>query len=344
MSCRIKLKGKERKREREKEIQTNELPCLAFPARLVCLASAVARNLSPTSENTRIDSDSIQRAWRLIRDSPVLVIGALFPHTVRKGEEQASQKLLIARARALSPLGLTRHEARHKRKELLTQRDQLATRLGALAQTLSKNKRETPQNTEQLMQEVNQRVADMQTALEVTSSSVNSSGSIATSLDDILSRYVEAQQGRVDTILSYAPTGAGPPSRLARLWPTFVLAPLGTIIVIRVVTSSWDTIVEKAKEARETIKGFAINWVYEPCLKLLDTIKTGDEEGVIMSKESLNSDLQSLERMVTEFSAEKYGLRGAELDAVTQKVREGDLTTVLKIYESELKVSQEEVV
>lgn len=194
------------------------------------------------------------------------------------------------------------------------------------------------------MQEVNQRVADMQTALEVTSSSVNSSGSIATSLDDILSRYVEAQQGRVDTILSYAPTGAGPPSRLARLWPTFVLAPLGTIIVIRVVTSSWDTIVEKAKEARETIKGFAINWVYEPCLKLLDTIKTGDEEGVIMSKESLNSDLQSLERMVTEFSAEKYGLRGAELDAVTQKVREGDLTTVLKIYESELKVSQEEVV
>lgn len=241
-------------------------------------------------------------------------------------------------------MGLTRHEARHKRKELLTQRDQLATRLGVLAQTLSKNKRETPQNTEQLMQEVNQRVADMQTALEVTSSSVNSSGSIATSLDDILSRYVEAQQGRVDTILSYAPTGAGPPSRLARLWPTFVLAPLGTIIVIRVVTSSWDTIVEKAKEARETIKGFAINWVYEPCLKLLDTIKTGDEEGVIMSKESLNSDLQSLERMVTEFSAEKYGLRGAELDAVTQKVREGDLTTVLKIYESELKVSQEEVV
>ena len=57
-----------------------------------------------------------------------------------------------------------------------------------------------------------------------------------------------------------------------------------------------------------------------------------------MSKESLNSDLQSLERMVTEFSAEKYGLKGAQLDAVTQKVREGDLTTVLKIYESELKV------
>lgn len=308
------------------------------------MASAVAHNLSPTSGTTRLDSDSVQRAWRLIRDSPVLVIGALFPHTVRKGEAQTSQKLLVARARALSPLGLTRYEARHKRKELLTERDQLATRLGALAQTLSNSRKNTPQSTEQLLQELNQRVSDMQTALDVSSSSVDATGSIATSLNSILSQYVEAQRGKVDEILSYSPTGAGPPSTLARLWPTFVLAPLGTIIVIRVVTSSWNTIVEKAEEAKETIKGFAINWVYEPCLKLLDTIKTGDEEGVIISKESLNSDLQSLERMVTEFSAEKYGLHGAELDAVTQKVREGDLTTVLKIYESELKVSINQMV
>jgi nuclear-control-of-ATPase protein 2 len=311
----------------------------AFPARSVNLVTTVAHTLSTTSsKSTKLDRDSLKRAWRLVRESPVLVIGALFPHTVREGEAQTSQKLLIARARALSPLGLTRHEARAKRKQLLKQRDQLAERLGSLTQKLSKSSRKDVTQPEELMQELSDRISDMHTALEVGSSEFNpATASLTTSLDAVLSQYVGAQRNRIDLVLSPSPMGSGEPSRAARLWPTFVLAPLGTIIVVRIVTSSWDTIVEKAKEARETVIGFAINWVYEPCLKLLDTIKTGDQEGVIMSKESLNSDLQSLERMVTEFSAEKYNLSGAQLDAVTQKVREGDMTTVLKIYESELK-------
>lgn len=41
--------------------------------------------------------------------------------------------------------------------------------------------------------------------------------------------------------------------------------------------------------------------------------------------------------MVTSFSAEKYNLSGPELARVTARVKEGDLTHVLKIYESELK-------
>ncbi len=49
-----------------------------------------------------------------------------------------------------------------------------------------------------------------------------------------------------------------------------------------------------------------------------------------MSRESLASDLQSLERMVTDFTADKYGTSGAELQAVAARVREGDLTQVLK--------------
>ena len=299
---------------------------------------------SSSSSSPRLDSESIKRAWQLIQSSPDLVIGSLFPRTIRAGaaDSQASQKLLVARARALSPLGLTRHEARAKRRDLLKQRDELATKLGTLAQALSAS---TPEEAkggpEALLQELHSRLGDMQVALEVPmSSSADSSSSqqLVAMLHTLLSEHVGEQQHRVDVILSPSPSGSGPPSKAARLWPTMVLAPLTTIIVIRVVTASWDTIVEKAVEARETVQGFAVNWVYEPCLKLLDTIKTGDQEGVIMSKESLNSDLQSLERMVTEFSSEKYGLQGAELEAVTQRVREGDLTTVLKIYESELKV------
>ena len=168
----------------------------------------------------------MKRAWRLVRGSPVLVIGALFPHAVR-GEPQSSQKLLIARGRALSPLGLTRHEARAKRKQLLEQRDQLATRLGSLTQTLSKTSRQTINRPEELIQELSDRINDMQTALDVPSSEVNRTAPLPTVLNAILSQYVGAQQSRVSLLLSPSPMGSGVPSRVARLWPTFVLAPLG---------------------------------------------------------------------------------------------------------------------
>jgi nuclear-control-of-ATPase protein 2 len=325
------------------------------------LASAVIHTLgqtttaSSTSQTPKLDRESIKRALQLIRESPVLVIGALFPSTIRQGEEggaaaskadsssgQQSQKLLVARARALSPLGLTRHEARAKKRQLLKQRDELATKLGSLAQSLSNVPHNAGSTPEKLLQELTIGIHSMQAALGVQATSFRTdatSAQLSSSLNTLLAHYVSAQQGRVDLILSPSPLGSGPPSTLSRLWPTMILAPVATIIIIRVVTSSWDTIVEKAIEGKETVKGFAINWVYEPCLKLLDTIRTGEQDGVIMSKESLSSDLQSLERMVTEFSSEKYGLKGPELEAVTQKVREGDMTTVLKIYESELKVS-----
>jgi nuclear-control-of-ATPase protein 2 len=325
-----------------------------MPARCAKLASALYHSLSRSttasespSRPLRLDSDSLKRAWRLARDSPVLVIGAVFPSTIREGQDLFTSSLqshnFLLAGRALSPLGLTRHEARSKRRQLLKQRDALATRLGLLAQKMDSVPQEAEESPSALLQELQRRIIDMQQALNAQTTAVSAdpdvaSRHIASSLETILSQYVDAQQDEINAVLSSSPKGNGPPSAMARLWPTIVLVPVTTIIVVRVVTASWDTIVEKAVEVQETMKGFAINWVYEPCLKLLDTIRTGDQEGVITSKESLNSDLQSLERMVTEFSAEKYGLRGAELDNVTQRVREGDLTTVLKIYESELKV------
>lgn len=43
--------------------------------------------------------------------------------------------------------------------------------------------------------------------------------------------------------------------------------------------------------------------------------------------------------MVVAFSSEKYGMQGVDLEAVARRVRAGDLSEVLKIYEEELKVS-----
>ena len=48
---------------------------------------------------------------------------------------------------------------------------------------------------------------------------------------------------------------------------------------------------------------------------------------------------QSLERMVVDFARDEYHLSGSELDVLAEKVRSGDLTTVLKAWEQDIKVS-----
>ena len=55
-----------------------------------------------------------------------------------------------------------------------------------------------------------------------------------------------------------------------------------------------------------------------------------------MGSESLNSDLESLERMVVSFAAD-HGLSSSELHSIAEASRKGDLTVVLQKYESEIK-------
>lgn len=330
---------------------------------LAPLASATQdRSLSREERHRRAElsfnTETLRRSWRLIRESPVLAIGALFPLSVNDDTSNNSDKFesfnqkkknkkpqLLSAARILTPLGLTRHEARSKRSKLIKQRDEMAIKVGTLSQALSEvDAKDTKTiSAEDLQNELWSRVREMQDALQVqyspeSSSNASPAKDLSSSLYALVNVQVSQQRQHVDVLLSSAPVGLGLPTRLARLWPALVLGPVVTIIAIRLVTRSWDTIVSKAQDAKETVKGFIVNWVYDPCIKLLDTIRTGDQEGgMIISPESLNSDLQSLERMVSDFSAEKYGISGPELEEVAARVREGDLTTVLRIYEAELK-------
>jgi nuclear control of ATPase protein 2 len=55
-----------------------------------------------------------------------------------------------------------------------------------------------------------------------------------------------------------------------------------------------------------------------------------------MGSESLNSDIESLERMVVSF-AKDHGLPPSELDLIAEASRKGDLTVILQNYEDEIK-------
>ncbi|PWZ00461.1 NCA2-domain-containing protein [Testicularia cyperi] len=267
-------------------------------------------------------------------------------------------KSIRATMLTLTPTYLARHEAKCKRRGLIHERDQLAQRLGQLAlqqdalaaeeQSLTTSTTSDPK--EAVLSQLN---AKLRTMTECFRDPTSSAGELAAgehriemesslsadamlgTLRFFLKEQLPQQQDRTRLVLS--PESFGQPSGLTQRWPSLVFYPLGLLVVARYLSKNWNGIEAKLQEAKETAKSFAISWVWEPCVGLLDTIRHGNEGTVIISRESLNSDLQSLERMVSDFTADKYGIKGPELEAIAARVREGDLTHVLKVYEAEMK-------
>ncbi|SPO23311.1 related to NCA2 - control of mitochondrial synthesis of Atp6p and Atp8p [Ustilago trichophora] len=272
-------------------------------------------------------------------------------------------KALRSTMLTLTPTYLVRHEARCKRRGLVNERDRLAEKLGRLAlqhealadqaQELSVSSSDSGSSNSVVLSHLNAKLKVLVESFAESSETGDSkaganSGDVKIDMEScltpeatlstlrlLLKEGFEKQRERTQLVLS--PDIFGQPSTLVQRWPKLVFYPIGLLLLGRYLSNNWNGIEAKLKEAQETVRSFLIGWVWEPCVELLDTIRHGNEGSVIMSRESLASDLQSLERMVTDFTADKYGTSGAELQAVAARVREGDLTPVLKVYENEMK-------
>lgn len=272
-------------------------------------------------------------------------------------------KALRSTMLTMTPTYLVRHEARCKRRGLVNERDRLAEKLGRLAlqheeladkaQEMNASASDAISSNRIVLGHLNAKLqvlvesfsggsheADAQTSTNSHDVKIDMGTSLTpestlSTLQLVLKEGFEMQQERVRLVLS--PEVFGQPSAFVQRWPKLVFYPVGLLVLGRYLSNNWNGIEAKLREAQETVRSFLIGWVWEPCVKLLDTIRHGNEESVIMSRESLASDLQSLERMVTDFTADKYGTSGPELQAVAARVREGDLTQVLKVYEAEMK-------
>ncbi|TKY87206.1 hypothetical protein EX895_003883 [Sporisorium graminicola] len=272
-------------------------------------------------------------------------------------------KALRSSMLTLTPTYLVRHEARCKRRGLVNERDRLAAKLGRLAlqhealadqaQELGASSTSASSSGRIVLSHLNAKLKVLIESFVEGSSSIDAkalqgSSDVKIEMDAsltpestlgtlrlLLKEGFEKQQERTQQVLS--PEVFGQPSALVQRWPKLVFYPIGLLLLGRYLSKNWNGIEAKLKEAQETVQSFLIGWVWEPCVELLDTIRNGNEGSVIMSRESLASDLHSLERMVTDFTADKYGTSGAELQKIAAKVREGDLTPVLKVYEAEMK-------
>ncbi|KAF3481008.1 uncharacterized protein GIQ15_06355 [Arthroderma uncinatum] len=134
------------------------------------------------------------------------------------------------------------------------------------------------------------------------------------------------------------------PGRLTRYWPAGLALLLSSSTILNVLTNRRAEMVTWVQELGSTITDFWTNWIIQPLARLIGTIRHDEKSEVaLMSKNSLDADFASLERMVVDFVRQRPSQDlGASshtpdaLDLVRQAVRQGDLTPVLRAYERDL--------
>ncbi|KAI1665849.1 atp synthase regulation protein nca2 [Pyrenophora tritici-repentis] len=132
----------------------------------------------------------------------------------------------------------------------------------------------------------------------------------------------------------------GRPSRLIRYWLPATALLVSSTTILRIFVNRKEEIAAWIREFGQTVIDFWANWVVEPTMRIIGTIRHNEDSEVsIMSKRSLESDRASLERMVVDFAIKNPdgpALNETQIADIKAKVREGDLTTVLRSYEKDI--------
>ncbi|MCJ1331055.1 Nuclear control of ATPase protein 2 [Thelotrema lepadinum] len=268
----------------------------------------------------------------------------------------------------MSPLTEARAEARHNQNNLKKLRDLNASALGILVdegfsletddsgtllesawkQSLSKSVLLMNAVLERLAASPDLSVHDVEEqSFNQVDDYVDSEGSdwsqapaLAQNLLEIVSKRVPAHRMTMSqNIARY-----GKPPRLIRYWVPAIALLLSSGTIARIFFRRKDAIQAWVQDLGTTTKDFWYNWVVEPIKNLIGTIRHDEESEIaLMSKESLQGDRASLERMVVDFAVDNPDISGGrqlsehQIADVRSKVREGDLTPVLKAYEKDLR-------
>ncbi|KAL4976510.1 ATP synthase regulation protein NCA2-domain-containing protein [Aspergillus desertorum] len=151
-------------------------------------------------------------------------------------------------------------------------------------------------------------------------------------LTDILPRYKHVSAKSL--------TAAGRPSAAVRYWLPLSLAMVSATTLLKVARHVGPVLAESVTNFGATAFDFWKNWVVDPMRKLVRTIRHDEKSEIaLMSKNSLETDRASLERMVVEFVLDRGEQNSpfSSADIIAEKVREGDLTLVLRAYEKDLR-------
>lgn len=137
----------------------------------------------------------------------------------------------------------------------------------------------------------------------------------------------------------------GRPSWLVRYWLPAGLLVISSSTILRVLVNRKSDIIHWLQDLGTTARDFWFNWVVEPVRKIVGTIRhDSTSEIALMSRESLKADRDSLERMVVDFAVDKpnlavgaSALTNEQVADIRAKVKQGDVTPVLRAYEKDLR-------
>ena len=331
-------------------------------------------------------NDIYSDAWRRLQDVPsaredeegmkVLSVSDRWRQFYGLIKDSAyNRSLADMRSKFLSPLTMSRLEARSKRKHLKRLRELSACGLGILMdegmifeadEEASGILKDTFDTKEEWRSVVAKSVSLMEVVLQNINTLELGAGefeeTVFTSVDDdphpLQQHSTERQSARVVrlarrlqeilrlqipihiSISTKLATDYGKPSRLVRFWLPGLALFFSSSTLLRLLINRKVAIITWTHDFGTTCIDFWNNWIVDPIKKVVGTIRHDtDSEIALMSKESLRGDRDSLERMVIDFAQDDPNastglpLTDSQIAVIGAKVREGDLTPVLRAYE-----------
>ncbi|KAK2465265.1 hypothetical protein APHAL10511_002619 [Amanita phalloides] len=335
-----------------------------FPLRISSVASTVLRALRAQQLPVRFSVFSPGSLRRLFPAPKAFQAGAyttaFFPHLRHQPLSVATSTVLFANftqepdafantiARTIFhymqlamstitlPMELARQECDYKRKELEKIRDQRAEVLGRLAFLRGA-----------LIANINSQPNDLRPVAELLEYTISGNESMSIeSQNAVLGTSVLPSIARLSSFLfpsrivheeQLMKLGLTRPSKFVQLWPKLFLLPPLCIYALRSAYASRATIAQVLTDAGETVVGFIRGWLIDPLKDVLRTVRAGGEDGVIVQREAVAADFDSLERMALSLAKDELHYGPNQLQEFSQQIRVGDLTPILELYEEDIK-------
>ncbi|KAJ3557126.1 hypothetical protein NM688_g1633 [Phlebia brevispora] len=230
------------------------------------------------------------------------------------------------------PIRLARHECSYKRKELVKIRDERAAVLGSLIALRDHLMDALRAKT---ASELRGRLTDFCTSCYTAIGNNAENMELLTCLKQLtetsLPAHISSHEIRIQEY------GLRRPSSLVLAWPKLVFLPPLGLYAAKLAYHSRESLSQIAQDAVDTLKSFWNDWLLGPLKDVVKTVRAGSDDGVIVTKESVQADLDSLERMALSLAKDKLNYTPAQMTALSQQIRTGDLTSVMQIYEDDIR-------
>lgn len=226
-----------------------------------------------------------------------------------------------------APLISVRRCVKHNKQQLECLRRDIAHRIGLVVSECFK-----PQGS--LQGSIQTSIAAMEAALRIEQRDSETPRQAAKNMLELIEKL------KVGSSLTY-PAGDSHlsiladyqmPSFFGRWWPGVLL---GGYYSVKAIGNGRAIVAWFQDQVVETCKSLWANWIVKPLYQIYQTVRHDEQAQVaLMAKQSLESDMHSLERMVIDFAKDIGDSDTPE--HITNRVQRGDLSVVLVPYEQQL--------